>query len=61
MGIGTLRRHREQGGGEPEPVDATDAARELAVEEGVDLVDIGGTGSDGRVLKSDVEAAVEAG
>lgn len=59
MGIGTLRRHREEP--DEEEVDATSAARELAVEEGVDLAGIEGTGNDGRVLKSDVEAAVEAG
>jgi pyruvate/2-oxoglutarate dehydrogenase complex dihydrolipoamide acyltransferase (E2) component len=40
-------------------VDATDAAAELAVEEGVDLTEIYGTGSGGRVLKSDVEKVID--
>lgn len=40
------------------PTDATDAARDLAREEGVDLGSVEGTGKDGRVLKSDVEAAL---
>lgn len=43
------------------PVDATDAARALADEEGVDLGSLEGTGEDGRVLKSDVEAALDSG
>ena len=38
-------------------VDATDAARELAETEGIDLTAIEGTGSEGRITKSDVEAA----
>lgn len=38
--------------------DATDAARELAEAEGVNLADIQGTGEGGRVLKSDVEGAL---
>ena len=42
-----------------EEVDATDSARELAEQEGVDLASVDGTGKDGRVLKSDVEAAAE--
>lgn len=49
-------------GEEPLPegeIDATDAARELADEYGVDLAFVEGTGEDGRVLKGDVEAAIE--
>lgn len=38
-----------------EEVDATDAARELANENSVNLADVEGTGSDGRVTKDDVE------
>ena len=41
-------------------ISATDAARELAEEHGLELSEVEGTGQDGRVLKSDVEAAVEA-
>jgi translation initiation factor IF-2 len=40
-------------------ISATDAARELAEEHGLELPGIEGTGKDGRILKSDVEAAVE--
>lgn len=44
--------------GEPEEVDATDAARELAEENDVNLNAIEGTGADGRILKSDVESVI---
>jgi pyruvate/2-oxoglutarate dehydrogenase complex dihydrolipoamide acyltransferase (E2) component len=39
--------------------DATDAARKLAEKNGVDLADVEGTGSGGRVILSDVEAYLE--
>lgn len=39
-------------------VDASDAARELALEHGVDLSEIEGSGQEGRVVKGDVEAAI---
>lgn len=39
--------------------DATDAAAELAAEAGIDLADVKGTGEGGRVLKGDVEVAIE--
>lgn len=41
--------------------DATDAARELAEEEGVDLASVKGTGADGRITVSDVKAAADKG
>src|ERR671910_3333849 len=41
-------------------VDATDAARREARERGVDLTKIQGTGSDGRIIVSDVVEAAEA-
>lgn len=49
----------------PEPeaksdVDVTDAARVLAEEHDIDLSRIEGSGKDGRVLKGDVEKAIEA-
>lgn len=40
--------------------DATPAAAELAADEGIDLTALEGTGKDGRILKSDVEAAIKA-
>ena len=44
---------------EVEEIAVTGAARELAEEHGLDLAAVEGTGEDGRILKSDVEAAVE--
>lgn len=41
---------------EPEPIDATDAAIELAAELGIDLATVSGTGAGGRILISDVRA-----
>jgi pyruvate/2-oxoglutarate dehydrogenase complex dihydrolipoamide acyltransferase (E2) component len=41
-------------------IDATDAARREAKERGVDLTKIEGTGSDGRIIISDVVEAAEA-
>src|SRR5215213_7892820 len=46
---------RRQGG-----VEATDAARREAIELGVDLTKIEGTGTDGRIIVSDVVEAAEA-
>jgi pyruvate/2-oxoglutarate dehydrogenase complex dihydrolipoamide acyltransferase (E2) component len=40
-------------------VSATSAAAELAHDEEVDLSEVEGTGSGGRVLKSDVQSALE--
>lgn len=42
-----------------EEVDVTDAARELAEEQGIDLASLEGTGKDGRILKGDVEKAIK--
>lgn len=42
-------------------VEATPAAEEAAAEHGVDLGEVEGSGVEGRVLKSDVEEAAEAG
>lgn len=39
---------------------ATDTARELAAEAGIDLATIQGTGKEGRILKSDVQKAIKA-
>jgi hypothetical protein len=41
-------------------IDATDAARREARERGVDLTQVEGTGSDGRIIVSDVVEAAEA-
>ena len=45
--------------GEEAAIEATGAAEELAAEHGIDLADVEGTGKDGRILKGDVEAAIE--
>lgn len=44
---------------EASAVEVTDAAREMAREQGVDLTGVEGSGEDGRILKSDVEDATE--
>lgn len=41
-------------------VDITGAARELAEEHGLDLSGLEGTGKEGRILKGDVEKAIQA-
>lgn len=41
-------------------VDATDAARALAAEHGIDLAAVEGSGENGRVLVSDVRAMIAA-
>lgn len=50
----------DEDGSVPEGVNATKAAYEYAVEEGVDLSSVTGSGLDGKITKPDVEAAVEA-
>ena len=44
----------------PEGPDATEAARALAAERGVDLADVKGTGKDGRITQGDVEGHTSA-
>lgn len=39
-------------------IDATDSARELAEEHGIDLSSVSGSGEGGRIVKADVEAKV---
>lgn len=43
----------------PAEIEATDTARTLAEEAGIDLTTIEGTGKDGRILKSDVQKAIK--
>ncbi len=45
---------------EPSAVDATDTARSLAEENGIDLSTLEGSGKGGRILKSDVAKAIKA-
>lgn len=42
------------------PIDATEAAIKLAAERGIDLATVTGTGKEGRILASDVEAVAAA-
>lgn len=44
----------------PQPVEATPEAAELAAEHGLDLAEIPGSGTDGRILVGDVKAALQA-
>ena len=43
----------------PDEVNATPAAEAKAEELGVDLTQVEGTGADGKIIVSDVEAAAE--
>lgn len=43
----------------PEDMEITNAARDLAEEHGLDVTAIEGTGKEGRILKSDVQNAIE--
>ncbi len=49
------------GSGSDDGVNATEGARELASETGVDLASVTGTGSGGKVTKEDVQKAASAG
>lgn len=51
------RRYRDVAAETDEEVSATKAAAELAEELGVDLSAVEGSGAEGRITKSDVEAA----
>lgn len=44
---------------DPEKIDATAAARKLAASLCIDLASVEGTGSGGRIIKSDVQAFVQ--
>lgn len=54
---GALRAERVSAGATE--VDATDSAVKLANKHGISLATVKGTGADGRILKSDVEALVD--
>jgi len=43
----------------PVAIEATDTARTLAEEHGIDLATLEGSGKEGRILKSDVEKAIK--
>lgn len=49
-----------QGQGAPQEPEATEAAVKLAAELGVDLGTLKGTGAEGRIIVSDVQAAADA-
>lgn len=49
----------KESGDDPEEVPATSAARDLAEEEGLDLSSLDGSGVDGKVLKGDVQDALD--
>lgn len=44
---------------EPEVVEVSDAAKDLAAKFDIDLDTVEGSGKDGRILKSDIEALIE--
>ena len=46
---------------QPERVRASPVARKLAQENGIDLTQLAGTGPDGRIVRRDIEAAIESG
>jgi pyruvate/2-oxoglutarate dehydrogenase complex dihydrolipoamide acyltransferase (E2) component len=52
---------REESGPEPEAevIDATASAIKLAAEHGIDLASVQGTGSGGRIIKSDIDKLIE--
>ncbi|MGI8538155.1 MAG: E3 binding domain-containing protein, partial [Rubrobacteraceae bacterium] len=51
---GQAQQATGQAGGEAKEIDATDAARREAEERGIDLSQVKGTGTDGRIIISDV-------
>ncbi len=53
------KRRKSSKAEKPAAVDATDTARSLAEENGIDLSTIVGTGKEGRILKSDVANAIK--
>lgn len=40
-------------------IDATEEAKQLAADNGIDIRDVTGTGANGRVLKGDIEKHIE--
>lgn len=45
---------------QPTEIDATATARQLAEESGIDLATVTGSGKEGRILKSDIDAVIKA-
>ena len=62
LGIAATRKAKELGDRRrvrrAEKQNATDAATRLALEQGIDLASIEGSGSDGRITVQDVRSAV---
>ena len=48
----------EPDSGEEPGIEATDGARDLAVEHGIDLAELDGSGRDGRIVEADVQIAL---
>lgn len=58
MALKGTKEGAEGGESGEEDIDATDSARQLAEENGIDLSEVEGSGDNGRILKSDVEAVI---
>jgi pyruvate/2-oxoglutarate dehydrogenase complex dihydrolipoamide acyltransferase (E2) component len=58
VSVGLVKQLEQPAPKKARVIDATDSARQLAVENAVDLWGIEGTGTDGRIIKADVQRAL---